>query len=292
MLKVKLPISKVILTIIIAFFILILSPSDAYAMQIFVKMPSDKHITLEVEPTDRIEDVRLKIYDKEGIQLIHQKLIFAGKTLEDANTLNDYSIQKDSTIKLELTKLDIIITATEQLIVPKQFDKEYISKETVLKSTELPSVITAKLANSTTKTMAIEWSMESDYNVAAGKAHTFKWAVKQSELTGYFVYDSVALDGTVSILNKAEEIVEPDDKDVEQDTIKGTDEEVGKDSKEAVVGDNDDQEDKGVLNDTKHIIDNVPKTMDITAVEYFLVMLMASGMGIVLMIKKYNNGLL
>ena len=52
-------------------------------MQIFVKTLSGKHIALEVEPTDRLEDVRAKIYEKEGIKPENQKLIFAGKTLKD-----------------------------------------------------------------------------------------------------------------------------------------------------------------------------------------------------------------
>ena len=70
------------------------------AMQIFVKMPTGKHITLEVEPTDRIEDVKVKIQDKEGILPEHYQLIYAGKCLEDGNTLQDYSVQKDATLYL------------------------------------------------------------------------------------------------------------------------------------------------------------------------------------------------
>lgn len=69
-------------------------------MQIFVKTPTDKHITLEVGPTDRIEDIKAKIKAQKGIAPDLQQLTFAGKQLEDGNTLQDYSIQKDSTLHM------------------------------------------------------------------------------------------------------------------------------------------------------------------------------------------------
>ena len=84
--------------------------SSAFAMQVYVKTLTGRTTTLEVEPSDSIENIKAKVQDRQGVPPDQQRLIFGGHVLEDGRTLSDYNIQRENIILLLLPGESIEIT--------------------------------------------------------------------------------------------------------------------------------------------------------------------------------------
>ena len=69
-------------------------------MQILIKMMNKTEISLIVKPKDSIQNVKRKVQQLKGCRPDQQRLVFAGKNLEDDHTLSDYNVQNESTLNL------------------------------------------------------------------------------------------------------------------------------------------------------------------------------------------------
>ena len=194
---------KKLLSILIAIALMLSLAVPIFAMQIFIEIKvatGNEIITLEVEPTDRIEDIKVKIYDKKGILPADQKLIFANKQLEDGNTLQDYSIQKDSTLRL-------VIPSKRSVTVEYTVDPTYTV--TIPATVALGETATIKAENIVvTKGKQVE--------VTLTNANGFKVKTEQGAELGY----TVTIDGDAVAENDTVLAVNPDNGKTGETTLK------------------------------------------------------------------------
>ena len=172
---------KKLLSILIAIALMLSLAVPVFAMQIFIEIKvatGNEIITLEVESTDRIEDIKVKIYDKTGILPADQKLIFADKELEDGNTLQDYSIQKDSTLRLVIPSkrsvtVEYTVVPTYTVTIPTDVtidgNSTTISAEDVV--VEKGQYVSVTLAAENNFTVTTAEGATLDYTVTANGAN-------------------------------------------------------------------------------------------------------------------------
>ena len=171
---------KKLLSIFLAVALMLSLAVPVFAMQIFIEIKvatGNEMITLEVEPTDRIEYIKVKIYDKKGILPADQKLIFADKQLEDGNTLQDYSIQKDSTLRL-------VVSSGCSLTVEYNVDPTYTV--TIPATVALGETATIKAENVVVakgKQVEVALTNANGFTVATPQGAELGYTVKNGETT-------------------------------------------------------------------------------------------------------------
>lgn len=114
---------KILISILLMFVTMFILIPNVYGMQIYVQELSGKNITVEVELSDTIEELKQKIQEKSGILSINQNLLFLGKYLEDDKTLAYYNIQNENTIHLIIRIINSIVNIRTKNAIVKIDDK-------------------------------------------------------------------------------------------------------------------------------------------------------------------------